>query len=311
MTDLSVIITARNEEWLQDTIDDVLDNARGNTEVIAILDGYWPEVGIPSRPGLKIIHHTESIGQRQAINEGVRLSQAKYMMKLDAHCSVSEGFDVTMMEDMQYDWVMVPRMYNLHTFDWACGKCGHRVYMGPVPKGCSECDNTNDFSKIKVWKPRLNRRSDFMRFDNTLHFQYWRGYEKRPESKGDIVDQMCCVGAGWMMDRERFWELGGCDEGHGSWGQQGVEISCKNWLSGGRQVVNKKVWFAHMFRTQKGFGFPYPNPGTNARAYSKDLWENNKWPKQVHKLSWLLEKFWPIPGWEEKDLQDQKDRERL
>ena len=308
--DLSVIIPARNEEWLVDTVNDVLKNMRGKTEVIVILDGYWPEPGIKDDPRVKIIHHAEAIGQRQATNEGVRLSQSKYIMKLDAHCSMSEGFDVTMMNDMQYDWTMVPRMYNFHVFDWKCKKCGKRTYMGPTPKSCPDCDNTKKFIKRVVWKPRRSRRSDFMRFDSELHFQYWKNYKKRPETEGDIVDQMSCIGACWMMDRERYWEIGGMDEGHGSWGQMGTEISCKSWLSGGRKVVNKKAWFAHMFRTQSGFGFPYPNPGSGAKKYSKDLWRNNKWPGQKHNLSWLIEKFWPIPGWEIKDLEKLKGLEK-
>jgi len=303
INDLDVIITARNEEWLSRTIDDVIKNSRAKVGVIVILDGYWPEVGIPDHPKVKIIHHTVSIGQRAAINEGARISEAKYIMKIDAHCSLDEGFDVKLMEDMQYDWTVVPRMYNLHVFDWKCMKCGHQVYMGPPLTKCEMCDNTTDFKKEIVWKPRLNRRSDFMRFDNTLHFQYWKGYEKRPEAKGDIVDQMCCVGACWMMDRQRYWDLEGMDEKHSSWGQMGVEVSCKSHLSGGRQVVNKKTWFAHLFRTQPGFGFPYPNPGIKARDYSRDLWFNNKWPKAKYKLRWLLEKYWPVDGWTEEDLK--------
>jgi hypothetical protein len=56
-----------------------------------------------------------------------------------------------------------------------------------------------------------------------------------------------------------------------------------------------------MFRTQGGdFGFPYPQSGKQvgrAREYSRDLWMNNKWDKAVHPLSWLLEKFAPVPDW--------------
>jgi hypothetical protein len=137
-----------------------------------------------------------------------------------------------------------------------------------------------------------------MRFDNTLHFQYWREYKDRPEAQGDICDLMCCIGACWMMDRKRYWDLGGMDENHGSWGQMGVEIACKTWLSGGRQVVTKKTWFSHMFRTQEGFGFPYPNPGiVKAREYSQDMWFNNKWPQAKHNLQWLIDKFSPVPDW--------------
>ena len=57
MTDVSVIIPARNEEFLQQTIDDVLSNIRADSEVIAILDGYWPEVGIPQHERLTIMHY--------------------------------------------------------------------------------------------------------------------------------------------------------------------------------------------------------------------------------------------------------------
>lgn len=90
------------------------------------------------------------------------------------------------------------------------------------------------------------------------------------------------------------------DEAHGSWGQMGVELACKSWLSGGRQVVNKRTWFSHLFRTQDGFGFPYPNPGIlQAREYSKKLWLGGEWPNAVRPLSWLIEHFAPAPGWED------------
>ena len=55
---------------------------------------------------------------------------------------------------------------------------------------------------------------------------------------------------------------------------------------------------AHLFRTQPGFSFPYPNHGTHkAREYSQWLWYGNNWPKQIHPLSWLIEKFAPISDW--------------
>jgi hypothetical protein len=104
-----------------------------------------------------------------------------------------------------------------------------------------------------------------------------------------------------MMERERYWELGGMDEGHGSWGQMGVEVSCKSWLSGGRQVVNKKTWFAHMFRTQGGdFGFPYEISDQDiqkARKHSQALWMENTWPGAKYPLQWLIDKFAPVPEW--------------
>lgn len=313
--DLSVIIASRNEEFLSRTIDDVLKKRRGKTEVIAILDGAWADPPVADHPDVTLVYHSESIGQRAAVNEGARLSNAKYIMKLDAHCVLDEGFDVKLMERCEYDWTVIPAMYNLHAFDWQCKKCGNRWYQGPKPTHCQDpgekrtlnkkCDNTTEFRRVMVWKPRLHRRSEFMRFDSDLHFQYWGAYKNRPGAKGDIADTMSFIGACWFMHRQRYLDLGGLDEKHGSWGQVGTEIACKSWLSGGRLVVNKKTWFAHLFRTQGGtFGFPYPQSGkqvARAREYSRHLFQGNNWPMAKHKFQWILDKFWPIPGWPARD----------
>jgi len=300
MTDLSILIPARNEMFLKRTIDDVLANMRGDTEIIAVLDGQWSEPPIPDHPRVTLLYHSSPIGQRAAVNEAARVSRAKYIMKLDGHCSVDEGFDVKLMADCEHDWTVIPRMYNLHVFNWICLTCKNRTYQGGKLQTCEKCGGST-FEMETIWQPRMHKRTDFARFDNDLHFQYWRDYERRPEAQGDLSDLMCFVGACFFMERERFWELGGLDESHGSWGQMGVEISCKSWLSGGRLCVNKKTWFAHLFRTQPGFGFPYEihwREQEAARQYSRDLWLNNKWEKQVHPLSWLVDKFAPVPDWE-------------
>ena len=302
--DLSVIIPARNEMFLAKTIENVLANARGKTEVIAILDGAWADPPIPDDPRVRLVYHPESIGQRAATNEGARISTAKYIMKLDAHCAVDEGFDVKLMADCEYDWTVIPRMYNLHAFDWACKDCDWRRYQGPTPAKCEQCGGANVYRDM-LWQPRWSRKTDFARFDKTMHFQYWGSFKDHPNAQGDIADTMTSVGACFFMHRDRFWDLGGLDEKHGSWGQFGVEVACKAWLSGGRHVVNKKTWFAHMFRTQGGdFGFPYPLSGRqvdNARKYSRDMWMNNKWPLAKHDLNWLLERFRPVPDWHDAD----------
>jgi hypothetical protein len=149
-----------------------------------------------------------------------------------------------------------------------------------------------------VWHPRLSRKSDYMRFDSALHFQYWKEYERRAQSD----EVMGNLGACWLMSRKRFKAIGGLDERHGSWGQMGTEISCKSWLSGGRQIVNKNTWYSHMFRTQGGdFGFPYPISDAQvqrARERSRELWIAGKWKYAVRSLRWLVEKFSPVPGWE-------------
>ena len=300
MEKVSVIIPARNEFLLGRTIDSVLEAAEGEIEVIAVLDGYWPEP-IQDDPRVTLMHHTNPIGQRAAINEAARIAKGKYILKTDAHSMFDKGFDVKLAKDCEYDWTVIPRMYNLHAFDWVCEN-GHNFYQDKyLPEGgkCKECGKP---VKIKwVWKERLHKKTDFMYMDKDLKVQYWYKYAKRKESKGDIVDIMNGVGACWFQHKERFWELGGLDEKHGSWGQLGVEVGCKAWLSGGRHIVNKKTWFAHLFRTTKEFTFPYKiksKEQDEAKKYSRDLWINDNWPLAKRPFKWLLEKFQPVPTWE-------------
>ncbi len=296
---LSVLIPARNEQFLGRTVSGLLEAFRGNSEVIVVLDGAWPDTPLPQHPRLTVVYLPESIGQRAATNLAARLSKAKYVMKLDAHCSVDEGFDLKMMEAMEWhpEWTMVPRMYNLHAFDWVCS-AGHRRYQGPSGP-CKECGQ--ETYQDVVWRAKPSPETDHMLFDKDLRFGYWSAFKRRPEAKGDIADTMSLLGACWMLTRERYWDLDICDEAHGSWGQQGTEIACKTWLSGGRLVVNKRTWFAHMFRTQgEDFGFPYPLQGSQvalAREYSRWLWIEGNWPKAKHTLEWLVQKFAPVPGW--------------
>ena len=319
MYELSLIIPSRNEEWLKNTVEDILKNKRGKTEVIVILDGWWPNPGIEDHQDVRIIHLAESIGQRAAQNLGVKLSTAKWVMKVDAHCAFDEGFDVKMLEGAEENMTLVPQMRNLHVFDWKCGNCGMRSYQGPEPKQCRNEECANDpqkFNKKLVWNPKTNPQNSAYRFNKNLQFKYFPEL-KAKQAKTGLVETMSLQGSCFMCTRDKYWELNLCDESWGSWGQQGSEVALKTWLSGGRVMCNRDTWYGHLFRTQHGFSFPYPMSGRSqekAREISRDLFLNNKWDKQVKPLSWLLEKFWePLQEvgdkearWEQKDLDKLK-----
>lgn len=309
--DLSILIPARCEEFLSLTVKDILKNKRGKTEIIVILDGEWSNPPIESHEDVTVIFQPESIGQRAAQNAAAKISKAKYVMKVDAHCAFDEGFDVKMMEGFKKvgdDVTMVPVMTNLHVFDWVCAKCGKRWYMGPVPKKCPNegCDSQK-FEKDIIWKPkRRTPHSTSYCFNKDLRFKYFGGYKRR--QKGDIVETMSLQGSCFMCTREKYWELGLCDESWGSWGQQGSEVALKTWLSGGRVVCNKKTWYAHMFRTRPGFNWPYGRPGSQggARRICKEIFLNDKWPLAIHDLQWLLDKFAPVPYWHDEQKTKKK-----
>lgn len=303
MADLSVLIPARNEMFLRETIADILAHSEADTEVIAVLDGAWADPQIPNDERVTLVYHPESIGQRAATNDAARLARGRYVMKCDAHCSFGPGFDRILLEDIKPGMTLVPAMYNLHAFDWVCPSCGVRRYQSaPAP-----CECGAEMQRDILWRAKRSPYTTAMRFDSDLKFQYWGEYKKR--QSGDLAETMSLLGACWMIERERYFELNICDEDHGSWGQQGTEVACKTWLSGGQLVCDKRTWFAHMFRTGHGFSFPYPISGRqveNARNYSRQLWREGKWDKAVHPLSWLLERFWPVPGWTDEQLAELK-----
>lgn len=302
--ELSILIPARNEMFLARTIQDILENKTGSTGIIVGLDGQLSEPPIASHPDITIVYMSQSIGQRAMTNRLCRLSKAKYVMKVDAHCAFAKGFDTTLMADMQDNWTVAPTMRNLHVFDWVCPQ-GHRRYQGPSGP-CEVCGEATE--RDIVWNPKQSPESTAYRFNKDLEFKYWGEYKARQQ--GDIVDSLSLQGSCFMMTREKYWELNICDENWGSWGGQGAEVALKTWLSGGEVKINKKTWYAHLFRTQGGdFGFPYPNPGNEqkkAKDSLRDTFLNDKWPLAKIKLNDLLEKFAPVPDWHDTTVRENR-----
>jgi hypothetical protein len=314
--DLSVIIPSRNEEFLRETVADILKNKRGETEIIVGLDGKWSDPPFPAHPDVTTVYYPESIGQRAMTNQCVKLSRAKFIMKVDAHCAFDEGFDVKMIEGFKdaEDAVMAPLMRNLWVYDWKCYTCGKRVYQDKESI-CPPNDRHSEpvqMRKKMLWIAKPSPQSTAYCFDPEPHFQY-HGDQKRKQT-GDLGESMSLQGSAFMCTREKYWELNICDEAFGSWGSQGIEVAVKFWLSGGRVLVNRKTWYAHCFRTKPLFSFPYDLSGhqvQHAKRLAKEMFFKNKWDKAIHPLSWLVEKFLPIPGWTPEEITKLKEGENL
>lgn len=333
---LAIVIPARREIYLQRTIDNLLAQARGEIEIIVVLDGY--DAPMVQEARVKVIRNPVAIGQRAAVNLGANSTDARYFMKCDGHCTFDEGFDVKLKVDCEYDWTIIPRMYNLDCAiqKFLCPQCGGFVGTDEYQPedfvfACGQCriELKRQDLKTAPWEnfftPKWRKKTDFnfitAPFSGTdpgkrLRFGYWQpqyrenrawGYHGRAWTKPEIADTMGNVGACWFSHRQRFLDLGGLDETHGSWGQCGVEITCKAWLSGGRLAVNKKTWFAHWFRGHMG-GAPY-RIDSDRLAYRRswELWVNDTWSPREKSLLWLAQRFWPVPGWKQEDL-DQLQR---
>lgn len=280
---LSILVPARNEEFLVPTIEDVLRNSSQDTEVLVALDNWEIEKPVlPTNKRLKVIE--TRAGQRGATNILARFAKAPYLMKLDAHCSLSKGFDTAILEDVKEDRVLVPALHNLHAYDWLCEN-KHRHFQGKYEK-CEQCGSTN-LRKETVWKiiPKPSMVSYY--FDTDFHFQY-----SEKQAEGMLVETMSIQGSCFIAPKSMYWELKLCDETFGSWGQQGIEVAVKTWLSGGQVMSTRKAFYGHQFRETEGF--PYLNPVEKileTRQFSKDFFFKSKFDGQIHPISWLIEKF--------------------
>jgi glycosyltransferase involved in cell wall biosynthesis len=330
---LSVLIPANNEMFLARTIQDLVENTGPETEIIAVLDGgIWADPAIKQHERVNVIYVPTTIGQRAAAKLAGRLAQGKYIAKVDAHCSFDKGFDRKMLEMFTEEGdniVAVPIMRNLHAFDWKCYHCGWKKDQGPTPPKCEKCGKTDKIRRKMTWDLRPNKYSQSYSFDSEPHFQYFGEYKQRPEyidakAKTGHTETMSLQGSFFMMTKEKYFDYNIDNEEFGSWGQQGAAVALFFWLSGGRVLVNHKTWYAHMFRTQGGdFSFPYAHIN-NVDSTKQRVWEhffNGKFKQQIHKPSWLVEKFWPIPinerkdanrgiGWTPEALKVLKEKER-
>lgn len=280
---ISVVIPSRNERFLQQTIDDVLAKAKGTIEVIVILEGYWPTPPLKNDPRVKLIHFGTPHGMRAAINAGVALAQGKYILKMDGHCMVEEGFDLTLIKNIEPNWVVVPRRKRLDAENWSIQDVGKPdidyMYLA-YP------DNPQDFGGAglngKVWDEK--NRDELLK-------------------SVKIDDLMSAQGSLWFMERDYFYFLDLMDDrNYGTFWNEFQEIGLKVWLSGGRVVVNKNTWYAHLHKGKKyGRGYSLAEAElVKGRNYTIKWFEQEwVWKKQVYPLRWLISKFWPVPGWPE------------
>jgi len=286
MVDVSVVIPARNEQFLTPTIEDLVRNSRAETEVIAILEGYWPDRMV-EHERVHYVHNGQPRGMRGAINQGVALAKGRYLMKCDAHCAFSEGFDATLMDVMKDNWVKVPRRYSLQVETWDTDPRKQKKHIDAM--FLCYPDDPNDFGgpslKGKMWSARNNDpgRDAF-----------------------EIDDLMSAQGSCWFMGRDYFRWLDLMDEeSYGHFSNEFQEIGLKVWLSGGEVKRDKRCWYAHLHKGRKyGRGWPLGKSTLDQGAQFTNRWmDGRNWRKQDRDIRWMVNHFWPVPTWPEESVR--------
>lgn len=293
---VSVVIPAKNEIFLNKTIRDILQKAKGDIEVIAVLDGYWPtgyEVkGIVYNdemiddPRVIYIHHGEGRGMRTSINHGASIATGEFLMKSDAHCMYEEGFDLKLKEhipeykndDNNDNWIVIPRRHRLDAENWIIQPqvddrppIDYEYLSSPGHYG-AKGNKWNERTIERMGKPEF-MVDETMTFQGSCYFTTLNHYLNR---------------------------LGGMNpEGYGEFVREAQELCLKTWLSGGRVYTNKHTWYAHLHKG-KVYGRMYfldARELDSGNAYCDEFWFGNKWKEAKYDLAWLIERFMPVPNW--------------
>jgi len=279
--DLSVVIPNRNSPFCTRTIEDILKNAVTEVEVVVNVDEKWPEP-LSKDKRVTYIHPSQPRGMRWGINACVAVARGKYIMKIDDHCMVAQGFDKALIDNHQDNWVQIPRRYSLDAEKWEINKT--RPYR--------------DYMYIDF--PRKGKEHD----DGMHGVEWWERQRERTDPKYDIDDTPSMQGSCYFMTKNHFDNFlhGLSEEGYGQFSQESQEIGFKTWLGGGAMKVNKKTWYAHLHKG-KTYGRMYNIPGFNdytvkASAWSADHWLNNRWKDRVHDFAWFIDEQFPsMPSW--------------
>jgi glycosyltransferase involved in cell wall biosynthesis len=291
---VSAVIPSRSPQYLQKTVDSLLNNARGEVEVIVVFDGIWPETVLRDDPRLVQIHHGEvhdNVGMRGSINAGVAVARGEYLMIIDEQCGVSEGYDLRLSETCQDDWVVVPRRQRLEPESWTLIDDGRP----PIDYMYVEYPYAKPLDKTQG-----------------LHGAEW----KRPERAAiEIDDTPTMQGSCYFMKKSYWIDLD--DTSYGTFTQEAQEVSMRVWLSGGRVVVDKGCWYSHWHKGKggKGYGFSteqyrkHCEGMEKGRLYSIDYWLNTK--DYLHDFNWFVTKmFKDMPGWSS-DWQERVKKDKL
>ena len=274
MAKLSILIPARNEKFLPQTVTDILQKS-GDVEVIVILDGYW-EYNLPADKRLRIIHRGKPRGMRDGINSAAAIARGDYLMKVDAHCMFGEGFDEILQADCADNWIVIPRRYSLDAENW-------------------KCQDKEPIDSMHYFYPYAHPD------DLGLHGRPWM--QRARERKHILIDEdITFQGSCWFMTRRHWDRIRPMSEiGYETFMGEPQEIGFKTQLGDceGKVMVNKKTWYAHLHKG-KTYGRMYymaNSERVRGNAYSFDFWWNNRWTERKHDIEWLIDQFHPMPGW--------------
>lgn len=252
----TIIIPARDEPYLNRTLQSLLENATGRIEIIVILDGCDYEVMKHSL--IKVIRHKEPQGRRHSINEAAEQARGQYLFHIDAHCTMDEGYDTKLKCACDDRAIAVSVIRPLDPKTWKL-----------VEDNAAGTFAVHDKNFAEIWSPNSKPLRSCKVMEPTLTF----------------------IGLAWMIKKNYFWQLGGYDVSLGKYGYDGPEWSLKVWLHEkypGKVLLRTDVVCGHVFHRHKGTEF---TSDAKVSGMPAEAWRDEVLQRWGNRSYELIEKF--------------------
>ncbi len=214
-------------------------------------------------------------GHRVLMNRMTKRAKGKYLLRLDAHCAMSPGWDARMKSSCDEKTIVAAMVDSLNTKTWG----GSSIDMGLMILD-KNMDNT-----YPPWKSLVQRELE--------------------------EPTMGLAGHNYMIQKDHYWRHGGCDEDLGIREAGGLEWALKAWLTGGRVIIRTDVVCCHLFR-QPEIGVSGARKDRDPTLMLAKKWASGMGKGQIYGLYWLAHKFESWLNWkQELTLKKDNTSERI
>nr|XP_044251613.1 putative polypeptide N-acetylgalactosaminyltransferase 13 [Drosophila takahashii] len=213
------------EEYLHELI--LVDDGSQDVTLLDDLRRWMEEVfgGRMDRLGLILLKNQKRMGLIWSRNKGASLAEGHYVLFLDSHCEVNDGWLEPLLERLELN----PQLAVSPLLD-------------PIDPTTLSYRKGNELLKGG--------------FDWSLHFHWLKRQLAKKELPEMAYKSPAFAGGILMMSREWFLQLGSFNSQLKIWGGESIELAIKLWLCGGQIEIVPCSRIGHIFRRLHAFDFP-------------------------------------------------------
>ncbi len=248
----SVLIPSRNEKYLNRTIENLIETATGEIEILVGMDGWDFDYEVIKNDRIKVFKEEIPIGRRALHNKLAEKATGKYLFKIDAHSIMDLGWDTKLKCICDPNTIIGCCVSPIKEESW---KLSERKWMG-------------------------------CKIDEEVNFSW----DIKDYNKCKKIEEVLSFPAGaWMIQKETFWKFEGNNLLLGKWGYEEAEWTLNIRLTGGKIFIRKDVNHGHLFR--KKFPYKVTDCIDESRKILKQLWWGNHNKNQIMTIKEVVDQF--------------------